>query len=200
MKTKKKKGNLLSTIFLVGLLAVFLVLIVKSFYGMLTNDKSKDDGKRTEVEKLLTKNLDDSYPATEKEVVKVYCRIMKEMYSGECSEDDIQGLFKQMRKLYDEELIKNNSYDKHFEELTKELEDYKKAKKKIVNYAIEESDDIEKGKYKGKEQALVDVTLSIKEKKEWQHVNQQFIMRKDNDGRWKILGWQKTESEVKTDE
>jgi len=195
METRKKKGNPVAIVVLVVLLAIFLVLIVRAFYSMLTDDSSKDDGKRTEVQKLLDKNLDDSYPATEREVVKIYCRIIKEMYSGECSDDEIQGLFGQMRKLYDEELLSENSYEKHYKKLCDELSSYKKAKKKIVNYTIEDSENVQKGEYDGKEQALVDVTLSLKEKNEWQHVNQQFVLRKDDDGRWRILGWHKMDSQ-----
>lgn len=200
MEKKKKKGNPVATVVLIALLAVFLVLVVKTFYGMLTDDPNKDDGKRTEVEKLLDKNLDESYPATEREVVKTYCRILKAMYSGSCSDDTVQGLYGQMRKLYDEELLKKNSYDDQYKELKEELESYKKDKKKIVNYVIEDADDVEKGQYEGREQALVDVTLSMKEDSKWQHVSQQFVLRKDDDGRWKILGWYQTETEVKESE
>ncbi len=196
MENKKKKSNPVKTVTLFVAVAVVLVLAVYGFNVLLKGSTNKDDGKRSETQKLLDKNLDDSYPATEREVVKVYCRIMKEMYSGECSEDQIQGLFGQMRKLYDEELISQNSYDNQFKELQEELKSYKKSKKKVVNYSIADSDKVKKGMYEGYEQALVDVTLSLKEKSEWQHVNQEFVMRKDDDGRWKILGWYQIDSEV----
>lgn len=197
MKKKKSKKSNIGTIIFVIIFVAILALLVKTFYGMITNDNTDtSDGKRTEVQKLLDKNFDQSYPATEREVVKIYCRIMKEMYSGECSDENIQGLFAQMRKLYDEELLSENSYDKQYKALKKELNSYKKAKKKIVNYAIEESEDVEKGEYEGQEQALVDVVLSIKEDSEWQHVGEQFVLRQDEEGRWKILGWHKIETSV----
>ena len=54
--SKKKKGTG-STIVTVVVVAVILVLLVGYFYRELNSDKSNDDGKRTEIEKLLDKNL-----------------------------------------------------------------------------------------------------------------------------------------------
>lgn len=189
--SKKKKGTG-STIVTVVVVAVILVLLVGYFYRELNSDKSNDDGKRTEIEKLLDKNFDTSYPATEREVVKVYCRIQKAMYSGNCSDDNVQALFAQMRKLYDDELISANSYDEQYKKLKEELESYKKDKKKIVNYSVEDADNVQKGEYKGSEQALVDVVISMKQDSDWERVGEQFVLRKDEDGRWKILGWYQT--------
>lgn len=198
---KKKKGSSVGTAIVLIIVAVVLVFVVKSFYGILTGENNKqDEGKRSEVQKLLDKNLDDSYPATEREVMKVYSRIMKAMYSGECSEETIEKLFVQMRKLYDEELLAENPYDKHYKELKSELETYDKEKKKIVNYAVADGENVEKGEYKGHEQALVDVTLSVKEDGDWQHVTQEFVLRKDDDGRWKILGWYQVETQEAEEE
>lgn len=123
---------------------------------------------------------------------KVYCRIQKAMYSGNCSDDNVQALFAQMRKLYDDELISANSYDEQYKKLKEELESYKKDKKKIVNYSVEDADNVQKGEYKGSEQALVDVVISMKQDSDWERVGEQFVLRKDEDGRWKILGWYQT--------
>lgn len=196
MKQGKKKSNRIASVLLILLVAVVLIFVVKKFYDLITNDQSDAMEKKSEIQKLLDKDLDNSYPATPREAVKVYANIMKELYSGECSDQQIQGLYAQMRKLYDEDLLKENSYDKQFEELKKELDSYKKAKKKIVSVKLPELEDVQRGYYDGKEQALVDVTISMKEKSEWQRVTQQYVVRQDEDGRWKILGWHKIETDT----
>lgn len=196
MKQEKKKTNRIASIVLILFVVVVLIFVVKTFYNLITKDQADALEKKTDVQKLLDKDLDNSYPATPRETVKVYANIMKEIYSGECSDQQIQGLYAQMRKLYDEELLKENSYDKQFEELKKELDNYKKAKKKIISVKLPELDEVQRGYSKGKEQALVDVTVSMKEKSEWQRVTQQYVVRQDTDGRWKILGWHKIEADT----
>lgn len=195
--TAKKNNKKKSTVILLIVLAIVLVGVILSFVRMIKNEKNADEGKKTEVQKLLDKNLDNSYPATEREVVKVYCRIQQQMYSGECSDEQIQGLFAQMRKLYDEELLAENSYDGHYKKLMDELKEYKKNKAKITSYEIlQESGDTVKGEYKGKEQALVDVLFRTRKDSDRQKSVQEFVLRKDDDDRWKILGWYKVESDL----
>ena len=196
MKQEKAKSKKISSIILILLVIVVLAFVMKAFYDLINKDKSDTADQRSNIQKLLDKDLDNSYPATPREVVKVYTNIMKELYSGECSEQQIQGLYAQMRKLYDEDLLKENTYEKQYEELQKELDSYKKAKMKIVTIKLPELDDIERGYSKGKEQALVNVGISMKEKSEWQQVTQQYVVRQDEDGRWKILGWQKIETNM----
>lgn len=199
MGTKKKKNNV-STVLGLVVLGVVLVLMVVWFANNLEKSKNgytNDPTERTEAQKLLDKNFDNSYPATEREVVKIYCRLQQEIYYGESTEDEKQALFKQMRKLYDEELLAQNSYNKQYEALTKEIEQYNKDKIKITNYQIlQESGDVQKGTYKGYEQALVDVCFKTKEKDDRQSFVQEFVLRKDDDGRWKILGWYKVNVET----
>jgi len=202
MDKKKKKNNKMATIFMLVILGAILVCLCVWVVQRLEKGKNGYLGEgnaeaRSEAQKLIDKNLDDSYPATEREVVKIYCRIQQEIYSGECSEEDVQKLFKQMRKLYDEELLAENSYDKQYKGLMDEVKKYKKNKIKITSYHIlDESGEVEKGTYEGKEQALVDVGFKTKENDDRQSHVQEFVLRKDDDGRWKILGWYKVDAET----
>lgn len=192
MASDKKKNSKVSTVVLLVLLAAIIIGLIVVFVKMLNNNK--DNVKITETDKLLEKNLDESYPATESEVIKLYCRIQQQMYSGECSDEEIQGLFAQMRKLYDEELLAENSYDTQYKNLLDELESYKKNKVKITNYEIlQKPGDVTKGEYEGREQALIDVCFRTKKDSERQSLIQEFVLRKDDEGRWKILGWYKVE-------
>lgn len=197
--SKKKKSNVPAIFFVcvVGLaLICFVVWIVKSLDNT-KNGYENNPAARSEKQKLLDKNLDESYPATEREVVKIYCRIQQEIYSQECTDEEIQGLFKQLRKLYDEELLAQNPYNKQYDQLLKELKKYKDEKIKITTYQLlQDSEDVEKGMYEGREQALVDVVFKTKEEDARQSFVQEFVLRKDDDNRWKILGWYKVETET----
>ena len=182
------------------LLGIFLVCLI--FWGVVQlnnskNGNNKDSATRSEIQKLLDKNFDTSYPATEREVIKVYCRLQKQIYSDECTDEEMQGLFKQMRKMYDEELLAENPYNKHYDALVKEVKQYKEEKTKITNYEIiQDVGEVKKGTYEGKEQALVDVCFKTKEKNERQSFVQEFVLRKDESGRWKILGWYKVDAKT----
>lgn len=59
----------------------------------------------TEVGKLLAKDLDVAYPETPTEVVKLYWRLNQCMYNGSMDDKEFEGLLKQLRKLYDQELL-----------------------------------------------------------------------------------------------
>lgn len=194
MEKKKKKSGRAGTIILVLVLVFFIGAMIKVFYGMVTDDGGPDKPVvRTETQKLIDKNLDMTYPATEREVMKLYCKIVKEMYSGECSDEDVQDLYDQLRKLFDDELLANNPYNAQYDDLLGELESFTANEKRVINYAIEDEDDIKYGTYEGKEQALINITFSVKKGAKWQRVNEEFVLRKDDEGRWKILGWYKTE-------
>ena len=62
----------------------------------------------TEIQKLITKNLDTNYPATPREVVKYYNRILECFYDDTYTDDELESLADQARKLLDDELLENN--------------------------------------------------------------------------------------------
>ena len=104
---------------IVGAFAAVLVagaLILGVFFMM--NNKGKST-KVAENQVLLERDLENAYPETPTEVVKLYWRFNKYMYNKKVSDGELQKLMKQLRKLYDEEFLaeEKNSETKMIETL-----------------------------------------------------------------------------------
>lgn len=189
-----------------GLLCVaVMILLVVFFYKYTSNltDEQKEKTANTELEKLLALDLqkDKDYPKDPKETVTLYSRILQCLYKGNFKEEEIERLAKQICYLFDEELLANNKESEYFASLKEEVSQYKKEKITINTYKVE---DLKKAKSKvieGKECTTIRVRYTLKEKKEYNRTYEQFILRKDDSGKWKILGWQKIdEFELESEE
>ena len=133
-----------------------------------------------------------NYPSEPRAVVKFYCRIVKCAYNDdECSEKNLEKLNKQMRKLFSADLINNNTEEEQFKDFKKEIKDYQKNSKIIMSYTLSELSQVQFYDIEGEEMARLNVVFSLKTKKSYPKLTEQFILRKEND-QWKIVGWTKT--------
>ena len=89
---------------------LIILLIVGAYYFFTTQRRTsvEDTVELTEIQKLITKNLDTNYPATPREVVKYYNRILECFYDDTYTDDELESLADQARKLLDDELLENN--------------------------------------------------------------------------------------------
>ena len=184
------KGNKFKLVVIVTILGAMLVL----YYYSLSSDKvSKEKENRakttTEVTKLIDKDLDNSYPKTPREVVKLYSRIIKCFYSGEYTEDELKLLAVQAQKLMDDELLEHNEFDEYYDNLTADIEEYKEQGKVISSYILDSSKNVEYKTMDGKEYAAMKCIYYTKQKKGTEKTNQEYVLRKDEDNRWKLLYW-----------
>ena len=113
MKNMKK----LITITLIIVLCVVLYYRYANKENKDSTEANADNGKLSEVEKILTKNLDEIYPTTPLEVVKFFTRIQKCYYNENHTDEVVKELAEQARKLMDDELVKNNPEGEYFEEI-----------------------------------------------------------------------------------
>lgn len=196
-KTKKK---------IVGVFTVIIVAAaaVLAVYFLLNREAARkaEEGAlpKTEIGKLLAKDLELKYPETPTEVVKLYWRINRCLYNDDLNDKDFEALYKQLRLLYDEEFLadKNNSYDKMLKNLKKEKEGYGDKKKTISVSVVQKNDTIKTVKLDGKECVTVISSTLLKDKGDTTKTFEQFICRRDSNKKWKILGWQlTTEKEAK---
>ncbi len=179
-----KKNGLKSII-----IVVFCACLCVGYYFYLTQKNSGKEDKMTEVEMLISKDLELSYPKTAREVVKFYNRILKCYYEKEYNQEQFEKLTEQARSLMDEELRENNPQDLYLEAVEADISSYDKENKKISNISIEGVNEIEYKTVKGKECAYVDTAYYVKSKKKSQRVIQTYILRKDDDNKWRILGF-----------
>lgn len=185
--------------FLVMLVAA--VLVLGGFY-MLNNKGISSSGESTslpssEIGKLKAKDLELKYPETPSEVVKLYWRLNKCMYNTSMNEKDFEALLKQLRLLYDEEFLASgeNSWDNMLKNFQKDKKSFNKNKRVISSYTVEDEREVKYATLDKRECAtLLTSTLETVKSKNTQFITK-FMCRRDDSGKWKILGWEKAEGE-----
>lgn len=176
---------------------VSVVVIVGLFYYFSGQRKASVENmtELTEVQKLILEDLDKSYPARPREVVKLYNRIITCFYGETYTEEELEQLGDQARKLFDEELLANNPRDEYFASLKKDIAEYHEKSKTIMNSSVCSSNDVNYQVVDGDECAYVTSSYFINENKEYSRTHQMYVLRKDEDGNWKILVFYQVEGE-----
>lgn len=176
-------------------LVILLIAVAAGFYMSISKDKNNVTSKsQDEYNILKEKDLDDSYPETPREVVKLYARTVKCIYKNGLSDKKRETLVYQLRKLFDEELLKENPVEEQLQSLEYELKTFHNAKKTIINYEVKK-DSLVEATVNGVENAVLVLDFSVKKEGKYTRTNEQFLLRKDNDGKWKIVGWQLIEDD-----
>ena len=187
-----------SYIIVVAILCIGLIVGGYIFW-MKQNDTPSGDVELTEVQKLITKDLDKNYPATPREVVKVYNEIITCFYKEQYTEDELNALGDQARSLMDEELLKNNPRDEYFAKLKAEIADYKRDERVIISYNLCSSNEVQFVTVDDRECAYVKTSYFIKDKTGHSRTYQMYVVRKDEDGNWKILVFYQVEGDTSDD-
>lgn len=190
MKNSKQK-----TTTIIVIMFALVVAIAIGFWTILEHGRNKVEeeniihSKNEEVNTLVNKDLKINYPSTPREVLKMYSRLQTCAYNQGLSDKDLTAIIEQMRLLFDDELIAANSLEKQLEDVKKEIKEFKKKKQTISNYVIDKDSSVKEKKIKEKEYATLVVSYLIKEDRGYNKTYEQFILRKDAENKWKILGW-----------
>ena len=168
---------------------VFLGLIAYTYINNNSADSEKAKS-MTEEEQLLNYDFEEDYPKTVRETVKLHCRYLKAAYGGAFSEDDLYIINQNIRQLFDEELLSYNTEADQLAGLKEEIQEFQDSRKKFTNYSLAESSQIKYNTQDGVEYAKIKVSIGFVVDSMAISGDQEYILRKDADGRWKILGWQ----------
>ena len=183
----------------IGLSVIICAGLVVGYYYYLSHrndtNTTEDATKVTEVDKILQKDFDEQYPTSPREVVKWYNRIITAYYGEEYTDEQLEGMADQARKLLDDELLQYNPKDTYLENLKKDIDNYKTLNKKIVHSSVSDSNDITYATVKGESCAYVNAYYFSKEGSNYSRTYQEFVLRKDSKGKWKILTFRLTEGE-----
>lgn len=173
------------------------IIVVGAFYYMISHqsDGKTEDVETTELDQVLNKDI-NTVMTTPREVVNFYSSIVKCYYNEELTEEDIKAVGTQARALFDEELLENNPEDVFFSDLTEEILEYNEAKRIIFNYNVESGEKVEYYTEEEREYALVNASYTLKESSNFTKANEEYMVRKDEEGNWKILGWKLADKEV----
>ncbi len=191
-----KKQNTSKTIVVMILFAIIAIAIYYKLSDSTSPFGSKKETEMTEAQTLIAKDLEGNYPATPRAVLKLYERIVKCIQNDALKEGEIEELAQQMRNLLDEEFLVSNPYEVQLEKLKLEKDAFKKSNSSIMNYNVAESELVTYWNYQEKEMSSVLVNYTLKQSSTYVKITEKFILRKDAENRWKILGWETVEQVV----
>ncbi len=167
------------------------ILVCGSYYLLKSKIRVHPDEAEdlTKIEKITTRDLKNDYPSTPREVVKFYNKIILSYYEEDYTDEEFESLLTQAQGLMDDELLENNSIDTYRAAVEEEISNYKKRDRSIRQSSVCDSDDVlfTTDTDKGDELAYVTATYFVKEKNEFTRTYQMYVLRKDDEGLWKIL-------------
>ena len=176
---------------LVIVIAILLVALVGYYAFMANKDRqAKEEAAMTAIQEVLSRDMKYDYPATPKEVVKYYNAILKCFYNEECTDGDIEELGLRARELYDAELLEANEIGPYMIRLREDIADYRENERKIANFAVSASTNVDFFEEDGFSFARLMCTYNITEVKESKFTKLAYLLRKDENNHWKIYGWQ----------
>ncbi|MGN0325937.1 MAG: DUF6715 family protein [Lachnospiraceae bacterium] len=189
MSRKGGMKTIIIMLVMVGLIVGYYLYLSSRTEDGLPKDEEQIVEEMTPVQELLVRADYREYPATPVQVLKYYNEITSCFYNEEYSENELDQLALLARSLYDPELVRNQTQEDYLSKLRDDIATFKAGNITIYNYSITPATDVEYFEYEGYECARLYCIYSLKSGTIYQSSKQVFIMRKDNEGHWKILGF-----------
>lgn len=173
-------------------LFIVLLVLVVGYYAYLsgTHRTEQQEAVMSEVDTALSRDLDNNYPATPKEVIKYYNDLMKCFYNEECTAEELQDLGRKSLQLFDEELQENNDEDTYLIRLQGEVQNYKDNKRKITSVSLAPSTNVDYYSVDGFSFARISCGYTMTENGKKSSTVMVYLLRRDDNRRWKIYGWE----------
>lgn len=180
------------------ILAIVIVAVICTAFYIVNNNSKKESAKEaelTEIQKITTRNMEKDYPATPREVIKFYNRIVKCYYGRQYSDDELEQLADQALSMFDDDLLKKNEKESYIESVKSDAAQYEEDNKSISQTDVCDSNDVKYMTDNGDDIAYVTASYFIKTGSSYTKTYQEYVLRKDDDGDWKILTFYKIEGE-----
>lgn len=180
------------------ILAIVIVATICTAFYIVNNNSKKESAKEaelTEIQKITTRNMEKDYPATPREVIKFYNRIIKCYYGRQYSDDELEQLADQALSMFDDDLLKKNEKESYIESVKSDAAQYEEDNKSISQTDVCDSNDVKYMTDNGDDIAYVTASYFIKNGSSYTKTYQEYVLRKDDDGDWKILTFYKIEGE-----
>lgn len=172
---------------------VVFALVILGAFVMLSNRSEQiaeaQPLKINAVQELLLRNLDESYPSSPKEVVKLYSEITRCYYGEEYTEEELAGLADMARELFDVELASNQTQEQYMQALVQDIASYKQENKTISSFSVSSSTDVDYYDYLGDKWAQLYCFYSMRVGTNIIPIKEKYLLRRDQGGHWKIYGW-----------
>ncbi len=179
------------------IIAVILIGLGLGYYAYLSNRNTSTPAENninsSDAEKLIAKDIEKNYPNTPVKVVELYSDFTLAFYSADIEEDTLEKLIKQSMLLFDKELLTVNSEEDLIQKAKEEVEEYRSKSQTITRYILEDSRDVEYYTLENISYCVVTVEYFIRNSNGGlAKTYEDFMLRKDEYDKWRIMGWQLT--------
>lgn len=184
-------------IMVVAIVILFIAALLGLFIYLNNKPQSNEEEEIviSQVDNIVLRNLDLNYPPTPKEVLKYYSEITVCLYQENLTEEELVKLAQTARKLYDADLCASMTEEEYIESLREDVLEFNAMKLVVSGYTVSASTDVFYFQQDEYECAKLYATYRLRQGTEYIYSNEVFIMRKDEDGHWKILGWELLDEE-----
>lgn len=171
------------------ILVVLGAVVILGAYMILTRGKKpakEEDYVLTTVDEITTTDLNRNYPADARMVVDFYGKIMRTLYRETYTDDQQDKMLEVLGGIMDDELLANQTNFK--KSMKNEIKERKEGDYSVATYVVQAKEP-EVVKIDGRKMCNVECLFSLRKSTKHIVVTYQFVMRMDDEGRWKILGW-----------
>lgn len=169
---------------------VLLALTIIALYLYIDKQSPEKPKELSVAQKLLEKNLEKNYPPTPNAVAELYCEIVSAKYNETTKDEEVEKLVAFERQLFDKEFADANPEDRYLASTKEELKAAKEKKLLFTGYSVDRSSNVKQWKENdGKSYASLTISFSLRNKEGTGVSERTLVMRKDDQNRFKILGW-----------
>ncbi len=180
-----------------AVLAVMVITVFALYYYLVNKvERSSPEVETTAIQDVLLRNLETDYPATVREVIKYYNEIMSCYYSESPTDEELKDLADKALELYDTELVNFQSEEMYLADLKTEIAGFASSGTVLSHVALSSSTAVDYFTYNGRECAQIRCIYTMRQKTSPMTIKEIYVLRKDDNGRWKILGWTPAEDET----
>lgn len=179
------------------IIGICITALVVGYYYYLSNrnvpqpeEVVPEDEVLTVTQRTLLRNLDTNYPPTPREVIKYFSEITQCFYNEENTEEEIEELGLKIRGLYDSELVANQTQEEYLAALKEDIDEFKQQGRTIASFTLSASVDVDTFSENGYEWARLYCIYGVEQGGLLYNSNIVFILRKDEQGHYRIFGWQ----------
>lgn len=184
---KKKIGIVVAAVALIALVCWGFWFVTKK-----ANSNRAENTKLTEVQNIITRNLEKDYPPTPRQVVLFYNRIITAYYGENYTPDQYDAMIDQQLALFDDKLRANNPKEEFKATLDKDIAQYRSNNRVIANSEVCDSKDVQYKQDGEEEVAFVTASYFVKEgKNTFTRTHMEFALIKDANGNWRIRSFYK---------
>lgn len=194
----KRTGNIKAVVIvliMIGLMFGYYFYLTSRSEDGLPKDEEQVVEEMTVVQELLVRADYREYPSTPVQVLKYYNEITACFYNEEYTENELEQLAMEARSLYDLELIMNQSQEDYLNTLKNDIAVFEAGNITISRSSITPATDVYYFNFDGRECAKLYSVYTLRSGTIDQLSKEVFIMRKDDEGHWKILGFDLVEEE-----